>query len=145
MELYVSEITVSEQSKRLEPYFIGETFNNNAVLIKEEIAVRYYKAGENVCLTIAGEFEVESSCDRCTDAIAVTVDFSEQYVVFPRPGNEDLEYTYTDNTIDLAPYVHESIVLNIPVKMLCDEECLGVCPACGKNRNRETCTCVFDN
>jgi uncharacterized protein len=43
--------------------------------------------------------------------------------------------------VDLAPYVHEAIVLSAPMVVVCREDCRGLCPSCGVNLNRETCTC----
>ena len=48
---------------------------------------------------------------------------------------------YRDDTIDLGDVVREQLYLALPMKPLCQEDCKGLCPLCGVNRNRETCTC----
>ena len=48
---------------------------------------------------------------------------------------------YRDDTIDLGEVVREQLYLALPMKPLCQEDCKGLCPVCGVNRNRETCTC----
>ena len=48
---------------------------------------------------------------------------------------------YTDRSISLRHLALEQIQLSISMKPLCDEKCLGLCPQCGVNRNRETCAC----
>ena len=48
---------------------------------------------------------------------------------------------YKDETIDLGEVVREQFYLALPMKPLCRETCKGLCPVCGANRNRETCTC----
>jgi uncharacterized protein len=48
---------------------------------------------------------------------------------------------YRDDKIDLTDVVREQLYLALPMKPLCREECKGLCPVCGVNRNRETCTC----
>jgi uncharacterized protein len=56
--------------------------------------------------------------------------------------NEDLDvYYYEGDEIDLDPYVYEEVMLNMPMRPLCREECKGICPTCGKNRNTEPCDC----
>ena len=52
----------------------------------------------------------------------------------------DIEF-YTERQIPLQELATEQIQLTIPMKPLCDERCLGLCPQCGKNRNREDCQC----
>jgi uncharacterized protein len=48
---------------------------------------------------------------------------------------------YRDDKIDLTEVVREQLYLALPMKPLCREDCKGLCPVCGVNRNRETCTC----
>lgn len=48
---------------------------------------------------------------------------------------------YRDEKIDLGEVVREQLYLALPMKPLCQEDCKGLCPVCGVNRNRETCTC----
>jgi uncharacterized protein len=48
---------------------------------------------------------------------------------------------YHDDQIDLKEVVREQLYLALPMKPLCQEDCKGLCPVCGVNRNRETCTC----
>ena len=43
--------------------------------------------------------------------------------------------------IDLKDIVREQIYLSIPMKSLCSEGCLGLCPICGKNLNQGPCQC----
>ena len=48
---------------------------------------------------------------------------------------------YHDESIDLGEVVREQLYLALPMKPLCTEDCKGLCPVCGANRNRETCAC----
>ena len=43
--------------------------------------------------------------------------------------------------IDLKEAVREQILLNMPNKVLCKDDCLGLCPDCGINLNKESCDC----
>jgi len=51
------------------------------------------------------------------------------------------ERTFQGHTIDLGPHVWEEIVFAVPVKHLCRDECLGLCPSCGANLNHGSCKC----
>ncbi|MGH2628811.1 MAG: YceD family protein [Anaerolineales bacterium] len=46
-----------------------------------------------------------------------------------------------DGKIDLGALVSEQIYLGLPLKPLCGKDCLGLCAACGANRNLGACTC----
>jgi uncharacterized protein len=56
------------------------------------------------------------------------------------PEDLDVEF-YTERSISLRDLAAEQVQLAIPMKPLCDENCLGLCPTCGVNRNRESCQC----
>ena len=46
--------------------------------------------------------------------------------------------------IDMSPYIWETLILNLPERVLCGEDCLGLCPVCGANRNTNDCGCAED-
>jgi uncharacterized protein len=48
---------------------------------------------------------------------------------------------YDGSEIDLSRYLQEVVALGLPVQPLCREDCLGLCPRCGLDRNTETCSC----
>lgn len=57
------------------------------------------------------------------------------------PDEEDEVRTYDGETIDLAQTVSEAFLLSAPVKFVCREDCRGICPVCGTNRNVSECDC----
>jgi uncharacterized protein len=111
----------------------------------------------------AGEYEAEGTvaftadlnCSRCAEPYPFA-NTSAFHVRFrPRPEasseNEEIEITdegeldvefYSDRTIPLRDLALEQVQLSIPMKPLCDESCLGLCPTCGANRTREKCSCA---
>ena len=48
---------------------------------------------------------------------------------------------YRGNEVDLSGFVHELVCLALPVQPLCREECAGLCPRCGADRNAGACGC----
>jgi uncharacterized protein len=57
-------------------------------------------------------------------------------------GSQDLEVSFfSGDEIDLSGLVREQIILSIPYKALCHEECRGLCPRCGTNLNEGDCGC----
>ena len=100
-------------------------------------------------------FTADLSCARCLEAYPFA-NASPFHVRFrPRPEiseeNEEIEITdkeeldvefYSERAIPLRDLALEQVQLAIPMKPLCDENCLGLCPTCGANRSRESCSCV---
>ncbi len=54
---------------------------------------------------------------------------------------DDYYETYSGEKIDLSEFLKEQIVLSLPYKLLCKEDCKGLCPKCGTNLNIEKCNC----
>lgn len=56
---------------------------------------------------------------------------------------DDLSVLYIDgDELDLQPLLLEQIHLNVPMRCLCRDDCAGLCPQCGVNRNQESCSCA---
>ncbi|HZV13609.1 MAG TPA: DUF177 domain-containing protein [Candidatus Kapabacteria bacterium] len=86
-------------------------------------------------------------CDRCLDEFEGTFrTFYEQWYAIDRPEPayaEEDAYVISRETrfIVIDEDVRESVLVGEPTKFLCSEACKGLCPVCGKNRNREQCDC----
>ncbi|HEX3947760.1 MAG TPA: DUF177 domain-containing protein [Acidimicrobiales bacterium] len=63
-----------------------------------------------------------------------------------RPGwaepEDDEAYPIVDGEVDLRPMARDAVVLELPMAPLCREDCRGLCPGCGVDRNQEGCACV---
>ena len=85
-------------------------------------------------------------CRRCTSAVRgeLRISIKERYCdPAPRGEPEDEEaYPIIDDVVDLGPMVHEAILSELPLAPLCRDDCLGLCPHCGVDRNEEECSCV---
>jgi uncharacterized protein len=51
----------------------------------------------------------------------------------------------TENTLDITEDVRQTILLSVPLKLLCNERCKGLCPNCGRNLNEGSCSCKEDD
>lgn len=99
-------------------------------------------------------FTADLECSRCVEPYPFA-NASAFHVRFrPRPEasqeNEEVEITdkeeldveyYSDRELPLRDLALEQIQLSLPMKPLCDENCLGLCPTCGVNRTRQSCSC----
>jgi len=98
---------------------------------------------------------LECDCSRCLETFAVPVDATFDVMFLPveadvagaREGDGEVREDdigvsfYKDDVIDLGELIREQFYLSLPMKPLCREDCQGLCPVCGINRNRETCSC----
>jgi uncharacterized protein len=101
---------------------------------------------------------LEDDCSRCLEAFSIPVDSKFDLLFLPASDNvggeagarddeqevqeDDLGVSYyKGDVIDLGDVMREQFYLALPMKPLCQENCRGLCPVCGVNRNRETCSC----
>jgi uncharacterized protein len=115
------------------------------------VSVSYYRAGTD--LFFAGEIGARTgaACARCAEEFDASATSPFRFVLAPKavgPANEhnlkvdDLEFSlYDGDEIDLSPLIREQLILSLPTRPLCREDCRGLCPQCGINLNRETCGC----
>jgi uncharacterized protein len=69
-----------------------------------------------------------------------SVSVDERFVHDRLTGDEET-YLIEDDFIDLAPLAHDAIFLDLPLAPLCREDCKGLCPFCGIDRNEASCDC----
>lgn len=88
--------------------------------------------------SISGCWQAE--CSRCLEPVEepFTLDVHE---LFESEPVESETYLLDGDEIDFAPVVRDTVVPAIPPVPLCDEACRGLCPHCGIDRNRSTCSC----
>jgi uncharacterized protein len=96
---------------------------------------------------------LELSCSRCLEGFAVPVTANFDLTYLPsgeapvgggeaEVADEDINTAYYQGgQIDLADLIHEQLYLVLPMKPLCRDDCQGLCPMCGANRNTTACTC----
>jgi uncharacterized protein len=112
------------------------------------------KDGKKVRLVGRVRAMLETDCSRCLEPFQIPVDSRFDLLFLPASantgdGNEEREVEdedlgvsfYKDDVIDLREAIREQFYLALPMKPLCREDCEGLCPICGVNRNRATCDC----
>ncbi len=85
-------------------------------------------------------------CDRCLDEFDqdFAAEIEQHYHMGPGELLDDDIIRIAEDTteIDINPVIAEMMLLNHPLKMLCNEECKGICPNCGAHLNHEACRCT---
>jgi uncharacterized protein len=85
----------------------------------------------------------QGECRRCGGPVHGTVSAEVKERFAPAGGTERDEEAYplTGDELDLAPLARDAVLLGLPLAPLCREDCAGLCPTCGANRNTEPCGC----
>ena len=91
---------------------------------------------------------VEIPCDRCLKEVAVDLDLDFVKRVDTGASEEDMlsdefdESNYIDGyALDVDKLVYNEVIIGWPTKILCCEDCKGICNVCGQNLNQGTCDC----
>jgi uncharacterized protein len=116
------------------------------------ISGKVRQAGNEVFVNGQVDACVQVDCDRCLQPIKLPVksEFSLEYM----PGNE-YESTQTaeltedlmsvsvfdGESIDIDEIAKEQVLLLVPTRSLCKEDCQGFCPTCGADKNKGDCSC----
>ena len=95
---------------------------------------------------------LELTCARCLEPVTEKVDRAFDLLYRPQGtdgGKDELSVTtaeaevsyYQGEGLLLEDVIREQVLLAVPLKAVCREDCLGLCPQCGKNLNLEKCSC----
>ncbi len=113
---------------------------------KVAVHVLLDKFGKNYKLDVQLKTRALYICDRCLTEYEAEFSAGQRQVFHlgaqPEPVSDEIEELPANATeIDLDPFLREIVLLNHPVKMLCREDCKGICPECGADLNHEACRC----
>jgi uncharacterized protein len=105
-------------------------------------------------ILVRGELTVtvDVACSRCLEPVSddVVADVVELFHDPARLDADELEevdegYAITDGTVDLDALLRDTLAPALPTQPRCREDCAGLCPSCGVNRNESTCGCRDDH
>ena len=96
--------------------------------------------------------KMEAPCDRCLEPAAVAVDREFDLTYAPAAqaqagGEKEVEEAavevgfYEGSGLELNDVLREVVLLDLPMQTVCREDCKGICPSCGGNRNQQMCDC----
>ncbi len=112
-------------------------------------------AGDDLCVSISIRTTFTSPCSRCLELAHIEIlnDFMYLYSLRKKSAENrnveekpEEEYRVVPvrswkNRLDISDQVWESLILSLPIRVLCSEDCRGICPTCGKSLNLEECRC----
>jgi uncharacterized protein len=119
------------------------TFNAE-IRVNSDVEKRY----NSVFVRSRVETSISSICDLCLEGFSQ--DLHDEFRLFCASPEEYAIYKDDDEVrmlnprtreIDLADGVRESLLLTVPLKAVCSDDCKGLCPQCGANLNVVSCQC----
>jgi uncharacterized protein len=124
-----------------------------------DVTLQSFDGGVMVAGTVGAPWQ--GLCRRCTVPVGgeLRIAVRERFADVPAAGHggppgagrgtpagdepeDDEAYPIVDDRLDLRPMVRDALVLELPLAPLCRDDCRGLCPRCGADRNVEACGCV---
>lgn len=100
-------------------------------------------AGDVILLKADVKTEIERTCGRCLKVFTepLTAQVVEKFYPAGAENIENDAFIYESDLLDITEPVRESLLLAVPLQSLCREDCRGLCPVCGADRNEGDCGC----
>jgi Predicted metal-binding, possibly nucleic acid-binding protein len=118
--------------------FFGDTVSFSTVTVEGTMVGTY----DTVNIEATARCEARSLCARCRESVSlpITAQIHALYAREPDPEDPD-QYSFEAYTLDILDAARDAVVLELPFRFLCGEDCKGLCPKCGANLNAGPCTC----
>ncbi len=108
----------------------------------------YMLADETVIVRGIARAVIESPCARCLKPTETAVEAELDEAFIRDTGEEreadDDQYMYSGHVLELDEAVRTALLLELPSRILCKEDCLGLCDQCGADLNINACSCQKD-
>ena len=133
-----SKQEISEQLDEREYELFGTKPFVERISVRGEVANR---AGV-VTLSVQVSFPLRVACDRCLEEFTRQYDYTFTHTLVRQLQDPWQDYIQVeDGVLNLEELILSDILLELPTKLLCKEDCKGLCPQCGCNLNHQSCDC----
>lgn len=155
MKIDVKDLREDLSSLQLQqtPQELRLVFERGNFVDPVEVELTSRKIGDDFVFTGKARTEVELECSRCLENYQHDLEAKLDFLV--RAGIDHFEIEYQDQAeplifpgnqfFSIDSLVKETILLNLPLKPLCSEDCKGLCTVCGVNLNALSCQCKRDD
>ena len=108
----------------------------------------YMLADETVIVRGVARAVIQSPCARCLKPTETNIEaeFDEAFIrdMGEEREADDDQYMYSGHVLELDEAVRTALLLEMPSRVLCKEDCLGLCDQCGADLNINACSCQKD-
>ncbi len=88
------------------------------------------------------EYDFCMPCNRCAEDYTSKTSLKIRHLLARELNDEDNDvYILVEDTLDLDELLYSDVILELPIKYICKDDCRGICPECGKNLNIDDCNC----
>ena len=115
-----------------QPIYIALQLEDTGELIEAALRLRSFK---------------QAVCDRCLEEFELPLVIDFRLILIPETrqkwisGDETIFFPPDNPEVDLSEIIRDALILEAPMKILCRDDCQGICPGCGANLNTEKCSC----
>jgi uncharacterized protein len=149
LRLMLDEIQEGASTLDIEssPEDIDLEFDDVKFINKVSIKLNIFRQISKIYIKAFISTNVEIECGRCLEPVLIKLDaVSEvQYSPLPKLVRDRIDDIgigyYSEEYIDISDETRESLILELPMTVLCCDDCKGLCPSCGKDLNSGTCDC----
>lgn len=150
MKIDLARLQPGMQTLEADEEFKFEDVDGSENRIACRVVVNARKADETVYVHALVDGTYRTPCHRCLEPAVVRIESEFDVVVKRRSGayaqsaseDGDLLYVAADaSEVSLDEQMHDSVLASIPIRILCKDDCRGLCPVCGANLNVESCRC----
>lgn len=101
------------------------------------------KSTEIISLDITISFIMELECDRCLTEFKQDYTINTSHIIVASSQSDDVDFIIvgSERLLDIDEIVISDILLELPVKFLCSDQCQGLCSGCGADLNKQQCKC----
>ena len=133
MKIYVDKIPEGgiELTEQIQPEPLSIDTEGVSFIKPVDVKANVLKNGAEMFADVLLEASVEYTCSKC---------LSKFEGVFKKKFNLILEVKPAE-IVELDDEIRQEIILDYPIKIVCKEDCKGLCPNCGQNLNTGECDC----
>ncbi len=151
MDLLINVENLPKDGSRVDVYIKEGNVSVEEITGDVHVNAMVHRSGNSYDVKGFEEYDLRLTCSRCLKDIKqhekrnFHLEFKKKAnyaadVGLPRENElTEVEYIVENNCIDLGSFLRDEIILSVPMKPLCSEECKGLCPICGVNLNKITC------
>ncbi len=136
-------IDISFEFEEMEIDYYGEIIE-----FKEPVKVSgsAKRISDEFFLEVEINVSITTHCARCLKEVSKPLSIKTFDELLPVSKENQIEqdenvFFYERHHIDLLAYSREQLLVNLPYKTVCREDCAGICTRCGRNLNVESCSC----
>jgi len=122
---------------RVEPYVLGReryAVEPAGVPVRLDIS---RTTGDGCALRLRFVASLTGPCMRCLEPASPSYDIDARELSQPHDEEEELTSPYVERgVLDLHAWARDALALALPDKVLCSQDCAGLCPVCGEDLNR---------